>query len=278
MRLILLFLFLYLNSVTVLGAPRVVTSIAPLQEVTAALMTGVGSPQSIIADGDSAHHFAFRPSHMRLLQQADLVIWIDRHFEAGFQRIAETLPQAVVQLELLPALGIDSDDGHIWYSPKRLQQIVDIITLHLVEIDPVNQALYQGNARQLSAAIENWRNQSLAQLADQQPRFITDHAFTSHFEADMKLPSIATIHDQHDGHGGLKELQRIEQRLRQQPAKCLLTLETPPSPLALQLAQKYHLEVITVTSVVKHKPKHKPPTPAIIQRLQALVSALQQCS
>ena len=72
-----------------------VTSIAPLQEITAALMAGVASPQSIIAGDASAHHFALRPSHMRLLQQADLVIWIDRHFEAGFNRVAETLPRSV---------------------------------------------------------------------------------------------------------------------------------------------------------------------------------------
>ncbi len=80
-----LILFICLNfcllPATALAAARVVTSIAPLQEITTELMRGVTSPQSIITDGASAHHFAFRPSHMRLLQQADLVIWIDSNFE-----------------------------------------------------------------------------------------------------------------------------------------------------------------------------------------------------
>jgi len=270
-----LMLFLIcLQSASVFAAPRVVTSIAPLQEITEALMTDVASPQSIIADGASTHHFAFRPSHMRLLQQADLVIWIDRHFEAGFQRVAETLPRTTSQLEILPALGIDGGDGHIWYSPHRLQQLIKIITARLLELDPDNQARYRNNALQLSAAIAAWRAETLAETNARQPRFITDHAFTSHLQTDMGYAPIATIHDQHDGHGGLRELGQIEELLRQQPANCLLTQESPASPLALELAQKYELSVITLTPAAETEPQ----MPAVIRRLQGLAFALRECS
>ena len=270
----LMFFLICLQSAVVLAAPRVVTSIAPLQEITAALMADIASPQSIIADGASTHHFAFRPSHMRLLQQADLVIWIDRHFEAGFQRVAETLPHRASQLEILPALGIDSGDGHIWYSPQRIQQVITIIAAHLIELDPDNQARYHDNAQQLSAAIGAWRADTLAEVGTRQPRFIIDHEFTSHLQADMGYAAIATIHDQHDGHGGLRKLGQIEQRLRQQPANCLLTLESPASPLALELAQKYHLNVITLLPAAAEASNQ----PAIILRLQGLAAALRECS
>jgi zinc transport system substrate-binding protein len=273
-----LILFICLNfcllPATTLAAARVVTSIAPLQEITTELMRGVTSPQPIITDGASAHHFAFRPSHMRLLQQADLVIWIDRNFESGFQRVAETLPKSVEQLEVLPALGIDSDDGHIWYSPKQLQLLIAVITTRLVQIDPENETLYRHNSNQLSTEIADWRTETLAQMGDRQPRFITDHAFTSHFEIDMGYPAIATIHDHHDDHGGLRELGEIEELLRRQPANCLLTLESSPSPLALELAQKYHLRVISLSSTQALDSQQ----PAIIQRLQRLALALYECS
>ena len=273
-----LILFICLNfcllPATTLAAARVVTSIAPLQEVTTELMRGVTSPQSIITDGASAHHFAFRPSHMRLLQQAELVIWIDRNFEAGFQRVAETLPKSVDQLEVLPALGIDSDDGHIWYSPQQLQLLIAIITTHLVQIDPANETLYRNNANQLSTEVTDWRTETLENMGDRQPRFITDHEFTSHFETDMGYPPIATIHDHHDDHGGLRELGEIEELLRRQPANCLLTLESSPSSLALELAQKYHLRVISLSSTQALDSQQ----PAIIQRLQRLALALYECS
>ena len=272
MRLVLF--LICLQSASVLAAPRVVTSIAPLQEITAALMADVAIPQSIIADGASTHHFAFRPSHMRLLQQADLVIWVDRHFEAGFQRVAETLPRTTSQLEILPALGIDGGDGHIWYSPKRIQQIINIVTARLIELDPDNQARYHNNAQQLSVEIGAWRAETLAQLREQQPRFITDHAFTSHLQSDMGYAPIATIHDQHDGHGGLRELDQIEELLRQHPANCLLTQESQVAPLALELARKYELKVITLKPAAETQSQ----MPAIIRRLQGLASALRQCS
>jgi len=265
---------LCLLSTTAFAAPRVVTSIAPLQEVTTALMKGVARPQSIITDDASTHHFSFRPSHMRLLQQADLVIWIDRNFEAGFNRVAETLPNTVAQLEVLPALGIDSDDGHIWYSPRQLQRLIAILTTRLVALDAANETLYRDNAEQLGTAIEAWRSGTLAWMEERQPRYITDHEFTSHFQSDMGYPPIATIHDHHDDHGGLQELGKTEDLLRRQPANCLLTLESSAATLALELARKYQLKVISLASM----PIPDSPQPAIIQRLQRLASALYECS
>ncbi len=272
---LLLLLLLCLQATLVLAAPpRVVTSIVPLQEVTAALMAGVASPEAIIAEQASAHHFALRPSHMRLLQQADLVIWIGRGFESGFERIAQVLPENTVQLELLPALGIDSDDGHIWYSPQRLLQIIELISARLVEIDPDNQARYRDNAMILASAVLAWRDDIQMRLQDRKPRFISDHAFTSHLEVDLGYAPIANIHNQHDAHGGLRELGKIEERLRLQPANCLLTLESPPAQLALELAQKYQLKVINLAVPTGGDPQ----TPAVIRRLQQLGAALLECS
>lgn len=269
-----LILIVCLQAGTLLAAPRVVTSIAPLQELTASLMSGVASPQSIIAAGASTHHFALRPSHMRMLQQADLVIWIDSHFEAGFGRLAETLPRSVSQLELLPALGIDGHDGHIWFSPHILQQASEIVAARLIEIDPEHAAQYRQNAQRLVAEIAAWREQARLQLQRQPPRFITDHQFSAHFEKDLGYAAIATIHDQHDDHGGLGELKNLELRLREQKASCLLTLESTPSPLALELAQKYNLEVISLATPPGDESRSAP----IIRRLQQFADALYRCA
>jgi zinc transport system substrate-binding protein len=146
-------LLLCLHSATLTAAPRVVTSIAPVFELTTAIMTGVAEPGLIIEGDASAHHFAFKPSHMRSLQQADLVIWIDRHFEAGFSRVADTLPSSTRQLELLPALGLEGGDGHIWYSPRLLLRSIQIIRDTLLTLDPMHQNLYQANADLLMQAL-----------------------------------------------------------------------------------------------------------------------------
>ena len=267
----LLLLLLCLQSTTLLAAPRVVTSIPPLQEVTSKIMAGVGEAQTIIDEGGSAHHFALRPSHMRLLQQADLVIWIDRKFEAGFARIAETLPSTTSQLELLPALNLDHSDGHIWYSPLQLQRTIALIRDRLTAIDPDNQDLYQANAQHLTAILDSWRSETLSRLDSNPPRYVTDHAFSDHFARDLGYSAIASIHDHHDDHGSLGELDEIEARLRQQPASCLLTLEPRPSPLAQELAHKFDLQVISLAKDAAVQ------SASGFTRLQRLARALSDC-
>ena len=273
-RMRLCFLLLCLQSTALAAAPRVVTSITPVYEITAAIMADIAEPEIIIDDHASAHHFAFKPSHMQMLQKADLVIWIDRQFEAGFSRVAEFLPSTTQQLELMPALDLEGDDGHIWYSPQLLLRCIDIISTTLARLDPDNLALYQANAAKLSQALVAWRQDTQRRLQNQQPRFVTDHNFTEYFEQDFGLSAIARVHDQHDNHGGLKNLSQLDAQLQQFPASCLITLHSTASPLARNLARKYDLNVVSITL----EPVTDSAQPLILQRLTQLTTALQQCT
>ncbi len=268
-----LILLLCLQTSAVFPAVRVVTSIAPLQEITAEIMAGVAVPGVIIADPVSVHHFAFKPSQMRLLQQADLVIWVDRSFEAGFSRMPEILPQSTRLLELMPALGIADGDGHIWYSSQLLIRSTEIIADALMQLDPEHQVQYLENASRLAASIKQWRHNLRLEWQNRKPRYVTDHAFSAHFEADTGFTAIASIHNQHDDHGGLRELNRIEDLLHQNPAACLLTFENPASSLAQSMAQKYRMRIIELTS----NPAADPRQPRILQRLDRLTTALFDC-
>jgi zinc transport system substrate-binding protein len=267
-------LLLCLHSAALVAAPRVVTSITPVYEITTAIMSGAAEPGLIIGNEASAHHFAFKPSHMRLLQQADLVIWIDRHFEAGFSQVPEFLPSTTQQLELMPALGLEDGDGHIWYSPQLLLRSIEIIRAKLILLDPEHQNLYQANAAMLMQAIALWRDETQQRWQNRQPRFITDHNFTGYFERDLGISAIASVHDQHHDHGGLKNLDRLDNLLRDSPAACLLTLQTTASPLARSLAQKHALKIISVVL----EPINDPAQPLILRRLTQLTTALQRCN
>ena len=269
----LLLLLLCLQPALLSAAPRVVTSIAPLHEIVSSLMAGIAEPQLIIENQDSTHHFAFKPSHMRRLQQADLVIWIDRHFEAGFNRIEEILPATTRGLELMPALGIDNSDGHFWYSPTLLQKSITTLVQTLAELDPQNQPAYQQNAQALIAGVTAWRERTRLRWQAGGLRLLTDHGFLAHFASDLDRFEIASIQDHHAAHGGLKDLNRVEQWLRQKPAACLLTLESTPAPLARSLAAKYRLDIINITAISDTDPR----LTAILQRLEQLEIALEIC-
>ena len=78
---------LYLNNVGANSTPNVVVSIKPIHSIVSALMEGVSKPQLLLESSDSAHTFHLKPSQLRLLSNADLVITIGDSFEMGLKKL-----------------------------------------------------------------------------------------------------------------------------------------------------------------------------------------------
>ncbi|MCP3688031.1 MAG: zinc ABC transporter solute-binding protein [Gammaproteobacteria bacterium] len=257
--------------VKVFAELTVLTSIAPLQALTATLMLGAGAPEVLIDNQQSAHHFAFRPSHLRALQRADLVIWIDRNFESGFQNLPDILPQATTSLELLPLLGLHNQDGHIWYSPTYLRKIVNIIAQALSELDPAHQSLFQQNKQSLQLAIKAWDASTRESFTRQEPQYILDHNFLVHFEADFQIKTLATINNQHGQQSGIQTLKKLERTLTQTPAKCLLANEPGISKVGRSMAAQFDLAVYQLIITAGVEPGK------LMQHLHHLSDTLEQC-
>ena len=56
------------------AAIKVVASIKPIHSLASYLMDGVGKPDLIVDGYNSPHGFALKPSHAKMLQNADLVL------------------------------------------------------------------------------------------------------------------------------------------------------------------------------------------------------------
>ena len=237
------------------------------------IMAGVGSPEVIIEGHASAHHFSLKPSHVRLLQQADLVIWIDDHFESGFHDLADTLPGTTRQLQLVPQLSLSHDDGHIWYSPILIGEVTRLITTALEQLDPVNQARYRENSKRLTRALDDWRQQAIRQGLPAVDKIVSEHDFLFHFTADFGLGPVISVHDTHDDHGGLRELSKLEIAMVEQQISCLVGFHDNPIPLAQRLVDKFELEVVNISTL----PTETEGIPKIVARLEQLRQGLLAC-
>jgi len=60
---------------------NVVASIKPIHSLVASVMDGVGEPSLIVDGSASPHTFQLKPSHAKLLQNADIIFWIDKDLE-----------------------------------------------------------------------------------------------------------------------------------------------------------------------------------------------------
>lgn len=268
-----LIILFWLLPLSVMATVNVVTSIEPIHQITSAIMQGVGKPERLIKRQVSAHHFSFRPSHFTLIKNADLIIWIGRDFESGFQRLPDILGKNTRQLELVNALNLQHQDGHIWYSPILLPMIADQILATLSDIDPTNTAHYQSNAKHLTNAIQQWADATKATIIQSAPRYILDHDFLSHFEQGMGIKATAVLHDGHDQHSGIHELQSIENALRKSPVKCLLINEPTASKLARNFAVEFDLEIHNILLPRDNSQQD----PGLIDSLNRLTSIMQHC-
>lgn len=103
--------------------PQIITDIAPIQSLTAQIMSGVGTPHLLIQPGTAPYHYRLRQRDSERLSQADLVIIVGPELtpflaeeiaELGDdieQLVLSELPH-VIRLEARgPELAIPTDDG-----------------------------------------------------------------------------------------------------------------------------------------------------------------------
>lgn len=95
----------------------VVTSIKPLGFIAAAIADGVTPVEVILPDGASEHDYALRPSDLRRIKNADLLVWVGPQMEAFLPKASNLLAaDRNLVLENLPAVqpllvtGEDDDD------------------------------------------------------------------------------------------------------------------------------------------------------------------------
>ena len=55
---------------------KVVTSIKPIHSLVSYVMDGVGAPDLIVDGFNSPHNFQLKPSHAKMLENADIIFWI----------------------------------------------------------------------------------------------------------------------------------------------------------------------------------------------------------
>ena len=85
---------------------NVVTSIKPLHSLTSYIMEGVGEPDLIIDGVASPHNFQIKPSHAKMLQKADLVIWVGEDLESFLPSALKSIPKNAIVFELLDQSGL----------------------------------------------------------------------------------------------------------------------------------------------------------------------------
>ena len=86
---------------------KVVASIKPIHSLASYLMDGIAKPDLIVDGYASPHGFALKPSHAKMLQNADIVFWVGEDLENFLEKPLSSIAKKAEKIELLEVKGLN---------------------------------------------------------------------------------------------------------------------------------------------------------------------------
>ena len=86
---------------------KVVASIKPIHSLASYLMDGVGKPSLIVDGYASPHGFALKPSHAKMLQEADIIFWVGEDIESFLIKPLSSIAKKAEKIELMETKGLN---------------------------------------------------------------------------------------------------------------------------------------------------------------------------
>ena len=86
---------------------KVVTSIKPIHSLASYLMDGIGKPGLIVDGYASPHSFSMKPSHAKMLQNADIVFWVGEGMENFLKKPLSSIAKKAEKIELMEVKGLN---------------------------------------------------------------------------------------------------------------------------------------------------------------------------
>ena len=226
------FLSVLLFSGTCRAAPAVVASIAPVHSIVSAVMAGGGEPELLLNPAVSPHDYALKPSDMRKLANAGLVIWGGAALESFLPKSLEAAgvegkSVAVLsdkRLTVLSVAGGTETDGHFWLMPSNMAVVAEIAAENLGRIDPDNKTLYAKNAAQVAEGLRALLKKGEKKLAPYKNKpFVTFHDAFGYFERAFGVSSLGALHIDAHHASGARALSELRDKIKAAGKVCLFS-------------------------------------------------------
>ncbi len=309
MRIIALFTALLAVSLPV-RAIEVLTTIKPLGFIAAAITEGVSEPEVLLPTGASPHDFSLRPSDIRNINSAGLVVWVGPELEGFMAKPLANHPHALAltQVEGMPLFNYatqdshdshdhddhvhashehgDYDEGHeghhhegvdphIWLGPTQAKMIAKAIASELGKLDPANQARYDANLAAFDAKVDAKDKVIAGQMkAVNEKGYFVFHEAYGYWERHYGMSSKGHFTVSPERRPGAKTLVDIRKALEEKQASCIYA-EPQFSPAVIEsVARNTGAKVLLLDEVGEQVPLGPDGYP---QFMQQLADAFAQC-
>ena len=238
---------------------KVVTSIKPIHSLASYIMDGVGSPGLIVDGYNSPHSFQLKPSHAKMLEQADIIFWIGEDLENFLEKPLATIAKKAEKIELLEIKGIkklkfrernifeeheehddhgddakkkehDDHEGHghgeydphIWLNPINAKVILNEITEHLIENDSKNASTYKSNLAKALAKIDKLIIDVITET-NTDLSYVVFHDAYQYYENRFNVNILGAMTVNPDVMPGAEQIHEIHEVIEHDNVSCILS-------------------------------------------------------
>ena len=241
---------------------KVVASIKPIHSLASYLMDGVGKPDLIVDGYNSPHGFALKPSHAKMLQNADLIFWVGEDLETFLEKPLKSIAKKAEKIELMEIKGVKKlefrernifeghddhghddhkehghkedkhddhhehahgeHDPHIWLDPINAKAILSEMAEHLIEKDPNNESAYKANLKKAHKALDNLTKKVKSELKGDFKSLVFHDAY-QYFEKRFNVNVLGAFTVNTDVLPGAEQLAEIREIIEHEKVTCVFS-------------------------------------------------------
>ena len=180
----------------------------------------------LLQPGQSPHHWALKPSQLRLLKEADHIVLVDRNFEAPvLKQITEggwwyktVVWSGLRGVEKLPAEAGHGEEGinpHLWLGPRNaLALLRQLGRKGLLPVPSTRKAI--------SALGRAYLNLQIGMADLQGKPYMSWHGAFAYFEKDFNLKPVAVIEPGEGGRLSLRRMQQMRRLIKDKGVRCII--------------------------------------------------------
>jgi len=240
---------------------KVVTSIKPIHSLASYLMDGIGKPDLIVDGYASPHGFSMKPSHAKMLQNADLIFWVGEDLESFLEKPLSSIAKKAEKIELIEIKGLnvlkfrernifdehnhddhgkkeehddhdDHDDHeghahgeydpHIWLDTMNAKAMLNEMAEHLIENDPKNEAKYKSNLDKALKDIDKLTIEVMTELNNSVSSIVFHDAY-QYFEKRFNVNVLGAFTVNTDVMPGAEQLAEIREIIEHDKVACVFS-------------------------------------------------------
>ena len=229
---------------------KVVTTIKPLHSLISNVMDGIGEPGLIIDGSISPHSFTMKPSHAKMLEEADVIFWIGEGIETSMEEPLDSIAKDAEVIEFMELDSIaklkfreesifgdhdDHDDhagheghnhgefdAHIWLDPSNAKEMVHEIAHELGDLDPANKDKYEANAEATIKALDQLISDVGTDI-NSDAKFVVFHDAYQYFEERFGVRAAGALTLNTDVLPGAKQIADIQDVIKDKGIKCIFS-------------------------------------------------------